>query len=178
MRALLLLPLLALTACQTESADVSADVTVPEGAAVAVETGDASVVVVGDPVTGASALTTTDLVTNAASLDGQTVLVEGTVRESCRQSGCWLTLDAPGDATVRIAVPKDADGDYAFTFPTDDLSGSRVRLAGTFSVTEESVETLRHLAEDGGASPDSLARITAPRRTLALTATGAEITRA
>jgi len=176
MRALLLLPLLALTACQTGSADV--DVTVPEGSAVSVDAGDASVLVVGDAVTGETAITTTDLVTDAASLDGQTVLVEGTVRESCRQSGCWLTLDAPGDATVRIAVPKDADGEYVFTFPTDDLSGSRVRLAGTFSVTEESVETLRHLAEDGGASPDSLARITAPKRTLALTATGAEITRA
>lgn len=176
MRALLLLPLLALTACQSESADV--DVTAPAGSTVSAEAGETSVVVVGDPVGGAPAITTADLVAQAAALDGETVLVEGTVRESCRQSGCWLTLDATGDATVRIAVPKDADGEYVWTFPTDDLSGSRVRLAGTFSVTEESVETLRHLAEDGGASPDSLARITAPKRSLALTVTGAEITRA
>lgn len=177
MRALLLLPLLlALAACQNESADV--DVTVPEGSTVSADAGDTSVLVVGDRVAGETTITPADLVAHADSLDGQTVLVEGTVRESCRQSGCWLTLDAPGDATVRIAVPKDADGEYAWTFPTDDLSGSHVRLAGTFSVTEESVEMLRHLAEDGGASPDSLARITAPKRTLALTATGAEITRA
>ena len=176
MRALLLLPLLALVGCQSESTDVS--VTAPAGATVAADAGETSVVVVGDPVGDVAAVTTADLVAEAAALDGQTVLVEGTIRESCRQSGCWLTLDAPGDALVRIAVPKDADGEYAFTFPTDDLSGSRVRLAGTFSVTEESVETLRHLAEDGGASPDSLARITAPKRTLALTTTGAEITRA
>ncbi len=175
MRALFLLPLLALTACQSESADV--DVTVPEGSTVSVDAGDASVVVVGDRVDGETTITAADLVAHADSLDGQTVLVAGTVREVCQQSGCWMTLDAPDGAVVRIAVPKDADGEYVYTFPKD-VAGASVRLAGTFSVTEESVETLRHLAEDGGASPDSLARITAPKRTLALTAAGAEITRA
>ena len=63
MRALLLLPLLALVGCQSESADVS--VTAPAGATVAADAGETSVVVVGDPVGDVAAVTTADLVAEA-----------------------------------------------------------------------------------------------------------------
>lgn len=176
MRYALLLPLLALTACQTAETD-EASSPAPDGSAVST-TADAPVVAIGDRVAAdASFVTPAALVADAATLDGQTVSVEGTVRTVCQQSGCWLTMDAGNGQNIRVVVPKDDDGEYVFTFPTD-ITGATARLVGTFAVTEESVEMQRHLAEDEGASAEDVAAITEPVRSLTLTATGAEITRA
>ncbi|MCH7977275.1 MAG: DUF4920 domain-containing protein, partial [Bacteroidetes bacterium] len=56
-----------------------------------------------------------------------------------------------------------------------NISGSQVLVAGTLSVEETDVETLRHLAEDRGDSEEAIAAITEPERTLILSATGARI---
>ena len=177
MRPLLLVSLLALAACQTAETD-SVSVSAPDGAEVSVATGEQSVVAVGDRVDdAASFVTPATLVADAASLDGQTVAVEGTVRKVCQQAGCWLTMDAGDGETIRVVVPKDDAGTYVYTFPTD-ITGATARLVGTFAVAEESVEMQRHLAEDEGASADEVAAITEPVRSLTLTATGAEIVRA
>lgn len=177
MRALFLIPALALafTGCQSDdAADVSVEA--PGDAEVAVET--AEVVTVGDAIPAdADFLSVAQVVSRADELDGQTLAVEGVVGEVCQQAGCWLTMRTVTDETFRINVPKGDDGAYAFTFPTD-VTGAQARLVGAFEVSEESVETLRHLAEDGGASADEVAAITAPRRTLTLTPTAAQITRA
>ena len=177
MRYALLLALLALGACQAADTD-AVSVSAPDGAEVSVQTNDESVVAVGDRMDDRAAFVTpATLVADASTLDGQTVSVEGTVRTVCQQSGCWLTMDAGDGQNVRVVVPKDDAGEYVFTFPTD-ITGATARLVGTFAVTEESVEMQRHLAEDEGASADEIAAITEPVRSLTLTATGAQITRA
>lgn len=138
-------------------------------------TAEASEVIIGQGVPqGGEALSPDDLVARAGELEGKTVTVEGPVREVCQKAGCWLTLAAADGQTVRVNVPKDESGDYAFTFPTD-ASGERVRLAGQLAVETESVEDQRHYAEDGGASAAEVAAITEPRRTLVFTAIGAEL---
>jgi hypothetical protein len=185
MRYALLLPLLALTACQTAdtpegdgAATDDVSVSAPDGAEVSVATDDASVVAVGDRLDdGAAFVTPATLVADASTLDGQTVAVEGTVRTVCQQAGCWMTLDAGDGQSVRVVVPKDDAGEYVYTFPKD-VAGATARLVGTFAVTEESVEMQRHLAEDDGASAEDIAAITEPVRSLTLTATGARIVRA
>lgn len=173
----LAVPAMVLTGCETAETDAVA-VTAPDGAEVSVQTSSADVVAIGERVDdGAAFVTPAALVDQAETLDGQTVSVEGTVRTVCRNSGCWLTMDAPDGQTVRVVVPKDEAGEYVYTFPTD-ITGASVRLVGTFAVEEESVEMQRHLAEDEGAPADAVAKITEPSRSLVLTAQGAEITRA
>lgn len=173
---LLLLPLLALAACQSSPDEV--DVYVPEGADVAIASSSAGVVTVGEPL--ASDLTylpASEVVTRAAELDGQTVAVEGEVSSVCQEAGCWLTVKNDADETFRVNVPKDAEGAYVYTFPMD-VAGAQARLVGTLAVEEESVETQRHLAEDAGADAAAIEAITEPKRSITLTPTGAQITRA
>ena len=164
-----LIPALALSlaACASD-ADTEA-VVVDEGTVVAADR-----VAVGEPV-GADLVfvSADDLATRADELDGQTVAVEGTVREVCQQKGCWLTLDNAAGETIRVAVAEDADGEYLYTFPMD-TAGRSARLTGTVAVEETDVETLKHLAEDGGESAEAIAAITAPERTIVLTAVGAD----
>ena len=162
MHRLVLLPLL-LAAC--------ADAPAPAPTADAGGTGGA--VVVGGAVPVGLALTPDLLIARADALDGEDVVVEGMPREVCQMKGCWLTLADADGRTVRVVVPKDEAGDYLFTFPTD-ASGEPYRIAGRLAVETASVEEQRHYAEDGGASPDEVAAITEPERTLVLTATGAE----
>ncbi len=114
------------------------------------------------------------MIARADELDGKTVTVEGTVREVCQQAGCWLSFADAEGRTVRVNVPRDESESYRFTFPKD-LSGSTVRLAGQLDVELESVEDQRHYAQDGGATEAEVEAITEPKRTLVLTAIGAEI---
>lgn len=166
MKHLLLLPLLALAACASGTDDAEA-VATDEPAVVASTT-------LGEPVPAGEALTPAVLIADAETYDGQTVTVEGTAREVCQQAGCWLTLADDQGRTVRVEVPRDESEAYVYTFPKD-LSGQTVRLTGTLAVEMESVDDLRHYAEDGGASAEELAAITEPRQTLVLTALGADI---
>ena len=114
------------------------------------------------------------LIEDADEYAGRTVVVEGTVREVCQMAGCWLSLAGETGETIRIDVPRDETESYVFTFPKD-ASGRTARVAGTLEVRTESVADRRHYAEDGGASPEEVAAITEPKRTLVLTALGAEI---
>lgn len=167
---LFLIPALALTlsACASD-ADTTADGSTPDTVVIV----EADRVAVGEPV-GADLMfvSADDLATRADEMDGQQIAVEGTVREVCQQKGCWMTLDNAAGETIRVAVPQDADGEYLYTFPMD-TAGRGARLSGTVAVEETDVETLRHLAQDGGESAQAIAAITAPERTIVLTATGA-----
>ncbi|WP_420456316.1 DUF4920 domain-containing protein [Rubrivirga sp.] len=169
MNRLLLLPLLLLAACAGE----------PEAPAETADAADPGVeapasVAFGDTVPDGAALTPDELVADAETYAGKTVVVEGVAREVCQQAGCWLTFADADGRTVRIEVPRDETESYVFTFPKD-ATGQRVRVAGVLEVTTESVEDQRHYAEDRGDTPEAIAAITEPKRTLVLTALGAEL---
>ena len=111
----------------------------------------------------------------AGALSPEDVIrVEGEVAEVCQMAGCWLTFQNEAGVSFRVAVPRNDDGGYAFTFPRD-AAGSRVLVQGTLDVTETDAATRRHLAEDAGASPEEVAAISEPERTVVLNATGARV---
>lgn len=168
MTRLLLIPALALALSACASDDASDPIVASDDSAL-LDGG----VTVGEPV-GADLVfvSADDLAARADELDGQDVAVEGTVREVCQQKGCWLTLDNAAGAPIRVDVPKDGDGEYLYTFPMD-TAGRPARLAGTVTVEDTDVETLRHLAQDGGESEEAIAAITEPERTIVLVASGA-----
>ena len=170
---------LGLTACTPDADDapeasgVIATQTPDSGA----EMGDAPVSV-GEPLAeDAEVVPVAAVIEQAGDLAGEALVVEGTVSKVCQMKGCWLTLSNDAGETFRVNVPKGDDGEYVFTFPMD-VTGATAQLAGTLAVEEESVETLRHYAEDEGRTAEEVEAITEPRRTLVLTASGARLTRA
>jgi hypothetical protein len=100
------------------------------------------------------------------------VRVEGTVAKVCQAMGCWLTLQNPAGTPIRVEVPRDEEGEYVYTFPTD-LGIAEVIVEGTVTSDTTDVETLRHFAEDEGRSSEEVDAITEPERTVVLTARGA-----
>ncbi|WP_412069595.1 DUF4920 domain-containing protein [Rubrivirga sp. IMCC43871] len=169
MKHLSLLLCLALVACASDAPE--APDARPDADVSAVETDGTPF---GGPVPSGVALSPDDLAADAETYAGKTVVVEGTVREVCQQAGCWLTLASADGQTIRVEVPRDETESYVYTFPKD-IDGQTVRLAGRLAVETESVEDLRHYAQDAGASDAELDAITAPRQTLVLTASGAEV---
>ncbi len=168
--AFFLLPALLLTACAGES---PADETAEEPLAHNDDmVADLNTVVGEDPGDGA-VLFVDEVAAHPEQYVGAPVRVAGTISEVCQMAGCWLTLQNESGVAFRIAVPR-GEGGYVWTFPKD-VSGRQAVVAGVLAVEETDVETLRHLAEDGGATPEELAAITAPERTLVLSATGARL---
>jgi hypothetical protein len=160
--------LVALSACQSDVPEPDVDPTAPDQTAVA---GD-GYVELGDVPAG-EALEVAALAQDPASYAGEMVVVRGTVREVCQMKGCWLTLQGEGGESIRVTVPKDESGDYAWTFPKDARQDAV--LAGTFAFEETGVDMQRHYAEDGGASEEEVAAITEPKREMTLAASGARV---
>jgi hypothetical protein len=162
--AVLLAPAFLLAACTADGPTIETDLTTEAQQ----DLGDFEV---GAPISVEQALS------NPEQYDGQDVHISGTIREVCQQKGCWLTLESEdatvNDPAIRVAVPQE-DGDYLFTFPRD-AAGRHAVVAGHFEIKESSVEMLRHLAEDRGASEEEIDAITEPERGAVLTARGARV---
>lgn len=88
------------------------------------------------------------------------------VKEVCKSKGCWMKLElADGEeAMVRFK-------DYGFFMPMD-IEGKEVVVNGLAFVEAMSVEEQKHYAEDGGATTEELAKITAPKKTYGFEANG------
>ncbi len=171
MKRLLFIPILLLAACtQTEESADNAATPVRESDEMVAELGT---VVGEDPGSDGAVLFAEDVAESAEDYVDVPVVVAGVVSEVCQNAGCWLTFQNEAGVAFRVTVPSNDEG-YVFTFPKD-VSGSHVVVAGTLTIEETSVETLKHLAEDRGDDAEAIAAITAPERTLILSATGARI---
>jgi hypothetical protein len=105
---------------------------------------------------------------------GETVRVEGEVREVCPKAGCWLEIvPAPDAAALRVKVE---DGEIVFPLST---RGRRATAQGTVEVSdltrEEYVAWQEHLAEELGKTFDPAAVGDGPYRWVQVKATGAEV---
>ncbi len=101
--------------------------------------------------------------------EGDTLEVrfKGTVESVCKNKGCWMILDLPGEEEDVMVKFKD----YGFFVPKN-IEDREVVLNGMAYVTEVSVEEQRHYAEDKGQTPEEIAAITKPKRTLSFLAEG------
>lgn len=166
----LFIPLLLIASCAQPEDAADQPEPVVEGDEMVAELGT---VVGEDPGAEGAVLFADDVVEHAEGFVGAPIRVAGTIGEVCQNAGCWLTFRNDAGVAFRVVVPRDEEG-YAFTFPKD-ISGSHAVVAGTLTVEETSVETLRHLAEDRGDDAEAIAAISEPERTLILSATGARI---
>ena len=108
------------------------------------------------------------IVKNEANFQGKEVTVHGVVEKICVKKGCWLNL-GKGDKTVRVTFKN-----YGIFVPSNFL-GEKVAIQGIFKLTEESVERQRHLLEDEGKPRSEIEKITSPKKTYSIVATGIEI---
>lgn len=92
--------------------------------------------------------------------------VTGTIEEVCQMKGCWLTMDIGGGETMRVTFK-----DYGFFVPKDS-NGRTAIIEGVLKKEEQSVETLRHYAEDEGKSKEEIEKITEPVEVLTFVASG------
>lgn len=122
----------------------------------------------GDEITDDDVLPEAEIIEKYNNLKpGDTIQVKFTtqVKEVCQNKGCWMKVDmGENEAMVRFK-------DYGFFMPKD-ISGKEIIAEGKAYVEEMSVEDQRHYAEDGGATPEEIAAIIAPKRTLAFEANG------
>ena len=104
--------------------------------------------------------------TTTALEDTVRTTLTGTVHEVCQAKGCWMTV-AVGNGEEMMVKFKD----YGFFVPKD-ISGRSIVMSGQAYYESVEVDELRHLAEDGGKSPEEIAAITIPSRELRFLADG------
>lgn len=104
-----------------------------------------------------------------AMLDGKDsveVKVKGTINSCCQKKGCWMDMEiAEGEnMTVRFK-------DYSFFVPMNS-AGREAIIEGVAKIDTQSVDWLRHKAEDAGKSDEEIAAITEPELKVSFLASG------
>ncbi len=123
----------------------------------------------GDEITADKSLSSAEMEARYQALKiGDTVEVnfKTDVNEVCKEKGCWMKLDLPGEEDVMVKFK-----DYGFFVPKD-IDQKRVVVHGKAYVTEVSVEEQQHYAKDSGKTEEEIAAINQPKRTLSLEANG------
>lgn len=157
--------MLTLAACQSEPTEV------PEAAPLTASLYDSY----GEEITDEGAVPAQAVVAEIDQYMGQSVKIEGTVSAVCQMRGCWLTFQTYDGNNIRISVPRDEEGEYVFTVPTD-ISGRRAVVQGTLEEDTLSPEMQQHLAEDAGEDVDE--EELEPKQELRMTAQGVLVTKA
>jgi hypothetical protein len=120
-----------------------------------------------------SVLTTKDLATSFSTMKKTDTLfakVKGTIKEVCSKKGCWMTLDIGGEKEMMVRFK-----DYGFFMPLD--AKGEVIINGLATISETSVEDLKHYAEDSGASELEIEAIVTPQLTYSFEANGVLLAR-
>lgn len=98
--------------------------------------------------------------------DSTWVKCKGNIASVCKVKGCWMTmpLDESREMTVKFK-------DYSFFVPRNS-SGKDAVVEGWAYKEIVSVDELRHLAEDNGASEEEVEEITEPEERITFMADG------
>ena len=98
--------------------------------------------------------------------DSIEVKVRTVVQEVCQVKGCWMDVDLGNDQVMSVSFK-----DYGFFVPKD-CAGREVVMEGVLKYELQSVEWLRHKAEDAGQTEDEIASITEPIESYQFVASG------
>ena len=124
--------------------------------------------VYGTALDAQSVLPMHDLATSFSTMKTTDTLfakVQGTIKEVCSKKGCWMTLDMGDEKDLMVRFK-----DYGFFMPLD--AKGDVIMSGFATISETSVEALKHYAEDAGASEQEIEAIIAPELTYSFEADG------
>jgi hypothetical protein len=124
--------------------------------------------VYGAALDAQSVLPMNDLATSFSTMKKTDTLftkVQGTIKEVCTKKGCWMTLDLGDEKDLMVRFK-----DYGFFMPLE--AKGDVIINGYATISETSVEDLKHYAEDAGASELEIEAIVAPELTYSFEADG------
>jgi hypothetical protein len=122
----------------------------------------------GDKIDDKGVLSSTEIQEKYKSLkpgDSVAVKFKSEVNSVCQSKGCWMRMDM-GEEEAMVKFK-----DYGFFMPKD-IAGQEVIVDGMAYIEEVSVDEQRHYAEDAGKTPEEIAKITEPKRTLSFTSSG------
>ena len=157
---LLLVVTLSFTACKNEASK--------EEVTIAAEEVTQKYRTFGDEVSVAEVITPEELVARAETMkigDTIPIKISSKVNAVCQNKGCWMKVNVGEEETmVRFK-------NYGFFMPKD-IAGQEAIIEGVAFIEEVSVENQKHFAEDEGKSPEEIALITAPKKTLAIISSG------
>jgi hypothetical protein len=91
--------------------------------------------------------------------------IQGTIKEVCSKKGCWMTLDLGDEKDLMVRFK-----DYDFFMPLE--AKGEVIVNGYATISETSVEDLKHYAEDAGASEQEIEAIASAELTYSFEADG------
>lgn len=122
----------------------------------------------GDKISDEKVMSQMEMVSQFQTIQaGDSIPVKFTakVNEVCQAKGCWMKMEM-GEEEAMVKFK-----DYAFFMPKD-LAGQEIIVEGLAFVNEMSVDEQRHYAEDAGKTPEEVAAITVPKRTLSIYSNG------
>ena len=120
----------------------------------------------GEEISPDAALTFNELLTKMDQADSLETKVTGTVESVCKKKGCWVNIVSDDGREMFVKFK-----DYGFFLPLD-CEGRKVVMEGKAFREVTSVDELKHLAEDGGASEEEIGKITEPKEELKFMASG------
>ncbi len=120
----------------------------------------------GEEITPEGAAKASELLVMLDGKDSVQVKVTGTINEVCQKKGCWMNVGMGEDQEMLVRFR-----DYGFFVPMDS-EGRTATMEGWAKMEEQSVEWLRHKAEDAGASEEEIAMITEPEMSVSFMASG------
>lgn len=126
----------------------------------------------GEPIKlgAAEPVTVQQLLGNISAYEGKPVLVSGDVNEVCERKGCWMTMT---DGKEKLFVK--------FTCPIEgrlipmEAKGKKAMAQGELQIKEISEDDARHMAEEGGKTPEEVAKIVGPQKQVTLQSPGAVV---
>lgn len=120
----------------------------------------------GDTITEENAIKGEELLTFMADKDSAEVKVEAKIAEVCQKKGCWMDIDLGNGELMNVKFL-----DYEFFVPKD-AGGKTAVLEGWCYKTVETVEWLKHKAEDAEKPQEEIDAITEPDTTYGFMANG------
>jgi len=133
-----------------------------------VQVGSTVYEVYGAALDAQSVLPINDLATSFSTMKKTDTLftkVQGTIKEVCSKKGCWMTLDLGDEKELMVRFK-----DYGFFMPLE--AKGDVIINGFATISETSVEDLKHYAEDAGATELEIEGIVASELTYSFEADG------
>ncbi|MCX7744798.1 MAG: DUF4920 domain-containing protein [Flavobacteriales bacterium] len=130
------------------------------------ETTTSNVEYYGDTIQEEGAITTAALMDLMKDKDSAEVKITTTIREVCQKKGCWMDVELTANELMTVRFK-----DYGFFVPKD-AAGKTAVLDGIIRKEIETVEWLRHKAEDAGKSKEEIEAITQPDTTFTFEARG------
>lgn len=156
---------ISMVACNNAAEEATQD-SVEETQAVE-EATEAELEVYGDEsITVDGAIDANELLAMMEGQDSMNVKVRGTINACCQKKGCWMDMNLSDDQSMTVRFK-----DYGFFVPMNS-AGRDAIIEGVAKVDTQSVDWLRHKAEDAGKSEEEIAAITEPKVAVSFLASG------